>query len=137
MGERLAGGNGALALLANTLATGAALAALIVTFAGISGAHFNPAVTLVEAWRGRLSRADLLPYIGAQIAGAVAGAGLADLMFGEPLFAWSRHERHGPPQLLSEGVATFGLLAVIQGSARFRPGAAPFAVAGYILAAYW
>ena len=137
MGERLAGGNVAIALLANTLATGAALVALILTFGPISGAHFNPAVTLAEASQGRMTWSTVPVYVAAQIAGAFAGVAVAHLMFGEPLFTASRHARHGLPQLVSEFVATFGLLAVIWGCARSRAAAVPFAVAAYITAAYW
>lgn len=137
MGERLAGGNTALALLANTLATGAALVALILTFGPVSGAHFNPAVTLAEAWQGGLRRAYVLPYLAAQLAGAVAGVAAADAMFGEPVFAWSQRARNGGGQFLSEFIATFGLLAVISSCARRQPAAVPFAVASYITAAYW
>ena len=112
----------AIALLANTLATGAALLALILTFGPISGAHFNPVVTLSEAWQGRLWRGDVLPYIAAQVIGAIAGVAAANAMFGEPSFAGLEHARAGGPQLLSEAVATFGLLAVIVGCDRHRPG---------------
>ncbi len=137
MGERLAGGNVALALLANTLATGAVLVALIVTFGPISGAHFNPAVTLADAWLGGLSWRDVPGYIAMQLSGAFVGVASAHLMFGEPLFALSDHARSGMPQLWSEFVATFGLLAVIRGGVRQRPAALPFAVGAYIGAAYW
>jgi glycerol uptake facilitator-like aquaporin len=137
MGERLSGGNVALALLANTLATGAALVALILTFGSISGAHFNPAVTLADASQGGLAWREVPAYIGAQIAGAFAGVAAAHVMFGLPLFFASRHERFGASQLFSEFVATFGLLAVIWGCARLRSSAVPFAVAAYITAAYW
>jgi glycerol uptake facilitator-like aquaporin len=137
MGERLAGGNTAVALLANTLATGAALVALILTFGPVSGAHFNPAVTLAEAWQGGLPPRDVLPYLAAQFGGAVAGVALADAMFGEPVFAWSLHARHGSGQFLSEFIATFGLLAVISSGTRREPAAVPFAVASYISSAYW
>ena len=137
MGERLAGGNVALALLANTLATGAALVALILTFESISGAHFNPAVTLADAARGGLAWGDVVPYVVAQIAGAFAGVAAAHVMFEAPLFFASRHARSGPAQMFSEFVATFGLLAVIWGCARVRSDAIPFAVAAYITAAYW
>jgi glycerol uptake facilitator-like aquaporin len=137
MAERLAGGNVALALLANTLATGAALVALILTFGPISGAHFNPAVTLADAWQGGLAWSTVPSYVGAQVAGAFAGVALAHLMFEEPLFSASRHARAGLPQLVSEAVATFGLLAVIWGCVRSRAAAVPFAVAAYITAAYW
>jgi glycerol uptake facilitator-like aquaporin len=137
MGERLAGGNVAVALLANTLATGAALVALILTFGPISGAHFNPAVTLADASQGGLAWADVPPYIVAQIVGAFAGVAAAHLMFELPLFFASRHARAGGAQAFSEFVATFGLLAVIWGCARTRVSAVPFAVAAYITAAYW
>ncbi|MBI2383466.1 MAG: aquaporin family protein [Gammaproteobacteria bacterium] len=137
MGERLAGGNVALALLANTVATGAALAALILTFGPISGAHFNPAVTLADAWQRGLPWAEVPGYLAAQILGAFAGVAAAHLMFGEPLFAASTKVRAGMPQALSEFVATFGLLAVIWGCSRRRSQAVPFAVAAYITAAYW
>lgn len=137
MGERLAGGNVAIALLANTLATGAALVALILTFGGISGAHFNPAVTLSDAWQGGLAWRDVPPYICAQMLGALAGVAIAHLMFGLPLFSASRHVRAGGAQIFSEFIATFGLLAVIWGCVRFRSRAVPFAVAAYITAAYW
>jgi glycerol uptake facilitator-like aquaporin len=140
MGERLAGGNVAIALLANTLATGAALVALILTFGPISGAHFNPAVTLADASRGGLRwRSDVPAYLAAQTAGAFAGVAAAHVMFGEPLFSASRHAREGGAQMFSEAVATFGLLSVIWGCARLRSSAAlvPFAVAAYITAAYW
>jgi len=137
MGERLAAGNVAITLLANSLATGAALLTLIVTLGPVSGAHFNPVVTLVEGWHGTLSRRHVLPYIAAQAGGALGGVGLANAMFGEPLFAWSQHARRGADQFLSEVVATFGLLVVVTGCARRQPKALPGAVACYIVAAYW
>ena len=137
MGERLAGGNVALALLANTLATGAILVALILTFGPISGAHFNPAVTLADASQGGLSWRDVPGYAVAQVSGAFAGVAAAHLMFGLPLFFASRHARPGLAQVFSEFVATFGLLAVIWGCVRLRSAAVPFAVAAYITAAYW
>ena len=137
MGERLAGGNVAVALLANTLATGAALVALILTFGAISGAHFNPAVTLADASRGGLAWSEVPPYVAAQIAGTFAGVAAAHVMFEAPLFFASRHARSGAAQMFSEFVATFGLLAVIWGCSRVRPDAIPFAVAAYITAAYW
>jgi glycerol uptake facilitator-like aquaporin len=137
MAERLSAGNLALALLANTLATGAALVALILAFGPLSGAHFNPAVSLADAMRGGLAWRELPTYAAAQIVGACAGAVLANMMFAEPLIALSRHARSGFPQLLSEFVATFGLLAVILGCSRARATAVPFAVAAYITAAYW
>jgi len=137
MGERLAGGNTALALLANTLATGAALVALILTFGPISGAHMNPAVTLSAAILGDLSWREVPAYISAQIVGAFAGVGAAHTMFGLPFLFASQHERSGMAQVFSEFVATFGLLAVIWGVVRTRPTAVAFAVAAYITAAYW
>lgn len=137
MGERLSAGNVGLALLANTIATGAALVALILTFGPISGAHFNPAVTLSDATQGGLAWREVPVYITAQIAGAFAGTAAAHLMFGLPLFFASKHDRSGSAQLFSEFVATFGLLAVIWGCVRLRSSAVPFAVAAYITAAYW
>lgn len=137
MAERLAGGNVALALLANAIATGAGLAALILMFGTISGAHFNPVVTLSEAWQKNMPRSEVLPYIAVQVAGAFAGVAAAHLMFGDPVFFASEHIRTGPSQWWSEFVATFGLIAVIIGCSRSRPGITPFAVAAYITAAYW
>jgi glycerol uptake facilitator-like aquaporin len=138
MGERLASGNVAIALLANTMATGAALVALILAFGPISGAHLNPAVTLADASQGGLPWGDVPGYLTAQIVGAMVGVATADLMFSEPVFAFSQHARHGPAQMLSEFVATFGLLSVVWGCSRLRSAAAvPFAVGAYISAAYW
>ena len=137
MGERLAGGNVAIALLANTVATGAALVTLILTFGPISGAHFNPAVTLADASQGGLAWREVPAYILAQIGGAFVGVALANLMFELPVFFASQRARYGASQLLSEFVATFGLLAVIWGCARQRSSAVPFAVGAYITAAYW
>ena len=137
MGDRLAGGNVAVALLANSLATGAALVALILTFGPISGAHFNPAVSIADASNGGLSARELAAYVPAQLAGAFAGVLAAHAMFGEPAFAWSTHVRAGLAQAFSEAIATFGLIAVIVGCARRRPDAVPFAVGSYITAAYW
>jgi glycerol uptake facilitator-like aquaporin len=137
MGERLAGGNAAIALLANTLATGAMLVALILTFGPISGAHFNPAVTLAEASQGGLAWREVPGYLAAQIGGGFAGVAAAHLMFGSPLFFASTHARAGSAQLFSEFVATFGLLSIIFGCARLRPSAVPFAVGAYITGAYW
>lgn len=137
MGERLAGGNAAITLLANTIATGAALAALILTFGPISGAHFNPAVTLADASQGGVSWRDVPFYVMAQVSGAFIGTAVAHLMFGLPLFFASHHVRAGFAQLFSEFVATFGLLAVIWGCVRRYSSAVPFAVAAYITAAYW
>ena len=137
MAERLAGGNVAIALLANTIATGAGLVALILMFGTISGAHFNPAVTLSEAWQGNVPAREVLPYIAAQVAGAFAGVAAAHAMFGEPAFFASAHVRSGPGQWWSEFVATFGLVGVIIGCSRSRPSITPFAVAAYITSAYW
>jgi glycerol uptake facilitator-like aquaporin len=137
MGERLAGGNVAIALLANTLATGATLVALILAFGPISGAHLNPAVTLADASQGGLPWREAPGYVVAQILGAFAGVATAHLMFGEPIFTASEQVRAGGAQLFSEFVATFGLLAVIWGCARLRSSAVPFAVGAYITGAYW
>jgi len=137
MGERLAGGNVAIALLANSVATGATLVALILTFGPISGAHFNPAVTIADASQGGISWRDVPSYIAAQLAGAVAGVFAAHLMFREALFQLSQHVRAGGAQLFSEFVATFGLLAVIWGCSRRRSESVPMAVGLYITAAYW
>jgi glycerol uptake facilitator-like aquaporin len=137
MGERLAGGSVAIALLANTLSTGAMLVALTLTFGPISGAHFNPAVTLADAWQRGIAWRHVPAYIAAQIAGAFTGVATAHLMFGEPIFAASRHVRSGPAQVFSEFVATFGLLAVIWGCFRLRSSVVPFAVGAYITGAYW
>jgi glycerol uptake facilitator-like aquaporin len=137
MAEKLSGGNVALALLANTIATGAALVALILTFGPISGAHLNPAVSLADAMEGGLHWTELPVYMLAQIIGGCCGAVMANLMFTEPFISFSRHRRAGFPQLLSEFVASFGLLATIWGCSRARKSAVPFAVAAYITAAYW
>jgi len=138
MGEELARPNVALALLANTVATGAALLALIITFGPISGAHFNPVVTLADASQGGLPWREVPAYIAAQIAGAYLGVAVAHVMFRQPaLFFASQHRRDGIAQLVSEFVATFGLLSVIWGSVRRRPALVPFAVGAYITAAYW
>jgi len=137
MGERLAGGNVAIALLANTLATGAGLVALILTFGPISGAHFNPVVTLADAWQGGTAWRDVPGYLAAQMLGAVGGVVIAHAMFGEPVFAASEHVRAGASQLFSEFIATFGLLSVIWGVSRRNPQFTPFAVGAYITAAYW
>lgn len=137
MGERLAAGNVAIALLANTLATGAMLVALILTFGPISGAHFNPAVTLADAWQHGIAWRHVPAYIAAQISGAFTGVAAAHLMFGGPILAASRHVRSGAAQMFSEFVATFGLLAVIWGCVRLRSSAVPFAVGAYITGAYW
>jgi glycerol uptake facilitator-like aquaporin len=137
MGERLAGGNTAVALLGATLATGAALVVLIWVFGPISGAHFNPAVTLVAALRRDMPWRLALAYPLAQVAGAVAGAWTAHAMFGEPVLQVSTRLRDGGAQAFSEVVATFGLIGVILGTVRFRPEATALAVGLYITAAYW
>ena len=137
MGEQLAGGNVALALLANSLATGTGLAALILTFGPVSGAHFNPVVTLADAANGLLPWDEASFYMAAQILGAFVGVAAAHLMFGEPLFTASQHLRFGLAQWWAEFVATFGLVCVIWSCARSRPQAIPFAVGAYITAAYW
>ena len=137
MAERLSGGNQAIALLANTLATGAALVALILTFGPISGAHFNPAVTVADATQGGLAWREVPGYVMAQFCGAVLGVWTAHAMFQERLFMLSLRARSGPAQMLSEFVATFGLVAVIWGCSRRRSASVPFAVAAYITSAYW
>lgn len=137
MGERLAAGNIAVALLANTLATGAALVALILTFGPVSGAHFNPAVTVADASQGGLPWRRVGGYILAQVLGAFVGVMTAHAMFSQPLLSTSLHERSGGAQVLSEFVATFGLLAVIWGVSRSRAAVVPFAVGAYITSAYW
>ena len=137
MGERLAGGNIAIALLANTIATGAALVALILTFGPISGAHMNPAVTLAAAFQSDLPWREVPGYVVAQLIGAFGGVAAAHRMFDQPLFFASHHVRAGNSQLWSEFVATFGLLSVIWGCSRTRPSVVPFAVGAYITAAYW
>ena len=137
MGERLSGGNVAMALLANSIATGCGLAAVIYVFAPVSGAHLNPAVTLALALGGRQRWNETLPYVTAQILGAFAGVAAAHLMFGEPLFFASLKVRAGPSQWWSEIVATFGLLVIVWGCLRQRLAAAPLAIGAYIAAAYW
>jgi len=137
MGERLAGGNVAVALLGNTLATGAALVVLIGIFGPISGAHFNPAVTLVAALRRDLPWRLAVAYPIVQVVGAVLGVWAAHAMFNEPILQVSTKLRAGGSQAFAEVVATFGLLATILGTVRFRPEATPMAVGLYITAAYW
>ena len=137
MAERLSNGNVALALLANTVATGAALVALILTFGPISGAHFNPVVTLADAIEGGLDSAQATGYMVAQIVGGLSGTVAAHLMFGLSAVSLSRHTRSGGAQFFSEFVATFGLLSVIWGCSRRRSSVVPFAVGAYISAAYW
>ena len=137
MAERLAGGNGAIALLANSFATGGALVALIVTFGPISGAHFNPAVSVALAARGEVKWADVPPYLVAQFAGAVAGVAAAHAMFGLPLLDWSLKARPGLGQMWAEFLATLGLLAVVLSCVASGSRAVPYAVAAYITGAYW
>jgi len=137
MAVRLCGGNIAIALLANSMATGAALVALILTFGPVSGAHFNPLVTFADAISGGLARVDVLPYVLAQFAGALAGTVNSHYMFGLPGFTLSQHARSGPAQLYAEIVATFGLLAVIFACSRLNRNSVAMAVGTYIAAAYW
>lgn len=137
MAERLAGGNVAIALLANTIATGAALVALILAFGPISGAHFNPVVSIVDALEKGLPWSEASAYSMFQITGGIAGAIVAHWMFQLPAVSLSQHVRSGPAQMFSEFVAAFGLLSVIWGCSRSRPNATPFAVGAYITAAYW
>lgn len=137
MGQRLSGGNDALALLANALATGAGLVVLITVFGPISGAHFNPVVTLVFALRRELSAGLAAAYVPAQAAGAVLGVWTAHAMFAEPIWQVSTRLRDGPAQAWSEAVAAFGLILTILGALRFRPAFTPVAVGLYITAAYW
>jgi glycerol uptake facilitator-like aquaporin len=137
MAERLASGNLAIVLLANSIATGGALLCLIAALGPISGGHFNPAVSLADAMRGGLRWRELPLYVGAQIGGAVAGVAAANVMFGLPVLFLSHSARHGPALVFSEFLATFGLLLVIWGCVRFRASVVPFAVAAYIVGAYW
>ena len=137
MAERLAGGNVAIALLGNTLSTGAMLVVLIIMFGPVSGAHFNPVVSAVFALRRGLAGSRLLPYVSVQIVGAVAGAFLAHAMFELPVLQTSTHIRTGAAQWLSESVATFGLLGAILCTLNSRPSAVPYVVGLYISAAYW
>ncbi|MBC3831548.1 aquaporin family protein [Undibacterium amnicola] len=137
MAQTLSSGNTAIALLANALATGAGLIALILMFGNLSGAHFNPVVTLSEAWQKNLPTQFILPYIVAQILGAFAGVAATHGMFDLPVFFASTHVRTGVSQWWSECIATFGLIAVIISTSRTRPTTTPFAVAAYITAAYW
>jgi glycerol uptake facilitator-like aquaporin len=137
MAERLADGNAAIALLANTVATGAALVALISTLGPVSGAHMNPVVTLAAAVDGDFAWRDVVVYVAMQVAGAVAGVVLAHFLFELPLLTLSTHARAGIAQATSEAVATFGLLLVIAGVVRSRPEAVPMSVAAFIMAAYW
>jgi len=137
MAERLAGGNVAIALLANSLATGAVLVALILAFGPVSGAHFNPAVTLSDAIESGIAWREVPTYLAAQFLGGILGAMLAHVMFGLRWYSLSTHIRSGWPQVFSEFIATFGLISVIWGCSRAKPSATPFAVAAYITSAYW
>jgi glycerol uptake facilitator-like aquaporin len=137
MAQRLAGGNGALALLCNTLATGAILAVLILTFGAVSGAHFNPAVSLAFALRGELPWRTAALYVAVQVAAGIAGVWIAHLMFDMPVWQIATHVRSGPGQLLAEAVATFGLGLTIFGCLARVPSAIPYAVGLYITSAYW
>jgi glycerol uptake facilitator-like aquaporin len=137
MGERLSDGNVGLALLGNTLATGAGLVVLITIFGPLSGAHFNPVVTLVFASRREIGWQAAFAYAGAQVVGAIVGVWTAHAMFAEPILQLSSKLRDGPAQIFSESVATFGLVVAILGSIRFRPEATPMIVGLYITAAYW
>jgi glycerol uptake facilitator-like aquaporin len=137
MAERLAQGNLALALLANAIATGAALLALILAFGSISGAHFNPAVTLMAAFFANLSWKEVPAYLAAQFTGAFAGVAIAHAMFALPIFSISQHTRYGTSLTFSEFISTFGLLLIIATTTRSNPSTTPYAVAAYITAAYW
>lgn len=137
MAEQLTDGNQAISLLANAIATGCGLSAIVLMLGPISGAHFNPVLTLAEAWQGRMSASEVMPYITVQIIGAFTGVGATHLMFRAPIFFASSHARTGPEQWWSEFVATFGLLGVVIGCTRSRPAVTPFAVGAYITAAFW
>ena len=137
MGERLAGGNEAIALLANTVATGAMLAVLILIFGPVSGAHLNPAVTVSLTIWGGFAQRDVMPYVAAQIIGALCGVAIAHMMFGQAIFTPGTMVRTGAPLALAEFVAAFGLVATIIGCLRARPEAVAYAVGLYISAAYW
>jgi glycerol uptake facilitator-like aquaporin len=137
MGERLAGGNVALALLGNSLPTGAILVVLILVFGPISGAHFNPAVSLAFALRGEFAWSELAPYIAAQLTGGILGVFAAHAMFELPIVQISLHARSGPGEWFAESVASFGLMLAIFGCVARTPHAVPYAVGLYITAAYW
>jgi glycerol uptake facilitator-like aquaporin len=137
MGARLSAGNTDLALLANSLATGAGLTAFILAFQPVSGAHLNPAVTITEAWRGAFPWREVPAYLASQVVGAFAGVAAAHLMFGEQIFTVSQRARPGAAQMFSESLATFGLILVIRGASRRSPPAVAWAVSAYITAAYW
>jgi glycerol uptake facilitator-like aquaporin len=137
MGDSLAGGNVAVALLGNTIATGAMLYVLIAMLGPVSGAQFNPAVSLVMALREELAWRELVPYVAAQLVGGVLGVWAAHAMFDLPIIQFSQHSRTGTGQWLGEVIATFGLVLTILGTLRHRPAAVPVSVALYITAAYW
>jgi glycerol uptake facilitator-like aquaporin len=137
MGDRLADGNAAIALLVNAIASGCGLVVLILMFGSVSGAHLNPVVTLSEVWQRNLPAGLALPYVAMQAGGAFAGVALAHLMFGEPAFTAATHARTGAALWWSEGVATFGLMATVISCARTRPAVTPYAAALYIVAGYW
>lgn len=137
MAERLAQGNIALALLANAVATGTALLALTLAFGTISGAHFNPVVTLMEFFFRNIPSRDVPVYFAAQFSGAFVGVAVAHAMFALPLYSVSQHPRHGASQFFSEFVATFGLLLIIAATSRSNSTSTPYAAASYITAAYW
>lgn len=137
MGERLAGGNTAIALLANSLATGCALAVLIFVLGPLSGAHFNPVVTIATAGHGELAWGDVAPYVAAQLVGGLLGVVAAHGMFGLAAVTWSTHVRAGASQWWSEAIATFGLLVVVRACQQRRSPAAPWLIGAYITAAYW
>ncbi len=137
MAQRLFAGNLGLELLANSIATGGALVAIILAFGPISGAHLNPAVSLCDAAVGGIPWVRVPGYVAAQVLGAISGTAIANRMFDLPMFFASHHTRHGPSLLFSEFIATFGLLAVIWGCVRFGATVVPFAVAAYIVGAYW
>jgi glycerol uptake facilitator-like aquaporin len=137
MAERLAGGNVAIALLANAIATGGAFVTLILTFGAVSGAHFNPVVTMVAAWRDSWAPRDALLYMSAQIGGALCGVALAHAMFSLPLVQASTHARATFGEWIGEFVATFGLVGLISSCTKHEPRATPYAVAAYITGAYW
>lgn len=137
MAQRLSGGNTAIALLANTLATGGALVCIIASLGPISGAHLNPAVSLADALGGGLKWREVPVYSAAQIVGAIVGVACANVMFGLPIFFASQHVRNGPPILFAEFIATFGLMIIIWGSSRFAERIVPFTIAAYIIGAYW
>ncbi|MGH8809289.1 MAG: aquaporin, partial [Noviherbaspirillum sp.] len=137
MAEHLAAGNVALALLANAIAAGAGLAALILMLGPVSGAHLNPALTLSEAWQGNMPASEVAPYLVSQVVGAFAGIAATHLMFDAPIFFAADTVRTGAALWWSEFVATFGLIAVIMGCSRSRPEVTPFAVGAYVMSSFW